>query len=135
MTTDSRHPRSGRILIIDDDPRVLDLGGRLLKRAGYEVHCLDSPIGATNVGRTVEPDIVLVDLNLPGCPGDALVPLLRRSVPKHTRILLFSSSDECELRAIASRVGADGSVHKSKLGSSFAQELRSALGASILPGP
>jgi CheY-like chemotaxis protein len=65
------------VLVIDDDEIVLQAIRDLLTTAGYNVSCLVSPIGATQVIMSQHIEAVVVDLNMPVMRGDRFVSLLR----------------------------------------------------------
>jgi len=70
-----------RILIIDDEEIFRGLLRRMLKQAGYEV--LEAPDGTVGVARYREnlPDLVIVDLHMPGKMGIDVIMELRRDFP------------------------------------------------------
>jgi CheY-like chemotaxis protein len=67
----------GRVLVIDDDPLMLRVITDLLEQAGYKVLARDSPTGATQVLVSERVDAAVIDWNLPGLQGDAVIRLLR----------------------------------------------------------
>ncbi|HEX5660228.1 MAG TPA: response regulator [Polyangiales bacterium] len=67
----------GRVLVIDDDPFMLKVITDLLEKAGYNVITRDSPTGATQVLVGERVDAAVIDWNLPGLQGDAVIRLLR----------------------------------------------------------
>ena len=64
------------ILIIDDDPAIGDLEQEVLQRAGYAVRRAYSGTEARLLLRELRPDLILLDLMLPGLSGEALLPEL-----------------------------------------------------------
>ena len=100
-----------RVLILDDDPEQLLLIGRTLRAAGYDVEMVTSPIGITNVARRLQPDVVLLDVNVPALSGDQLVEGIRKQHAA-ARIILYSGSDAAALRSPAKSAGADGWIQK-----------------------
>jgi DNA-binding response OmpR family regulator len=102
-----------RVLLVDDDATFLSLIERALRSQGMDVTVTSTALGVSNLVRRVEPNVVLLDVNLPALSGDAVLAVARRSAPAHTRFVLFSSSDESTLRELAQRVGADGYITKS----------------------
>ncbi|HWL89276.1 MAG TPA: response regulator, partial [Polyangiaceae bacterium] len=86
---DKKRPR---ILAVDDDPLQLDLLFRGLTLEGFEVATHEGPIGVTNMVRAFQPDIVLLDLNIPSLRGDRLIDLIRRAAGPNTKYLLLSAS-------------------------------------------
>lgn len=60
---------TGRILIVDDDPVILGLTGRLLAGAGHQVLTAQSGKDGLQLARTAAPDLVLLDVLLPDILG------------------------------------------------------------------
>ncbi len=103
-----------KILVVDDDEMHLYTTKELLQDEHYEVitHKSKYGIGVTNLVRELQPDLILLDVNMPGLSGDKLAKLLRwRNAP----FLFYSSNDEDSLRAMASQYGAKGYICKGDL--------------------
>lgn len=64
------------ILIIDDDPQIGDFVQEALTRAGYRTLRAYSGTEALLVAERTRPDLALLDLMLPGLPGEAVLPKL-----------------------------------------------------------
>jgi len=84
-----------RLMIVDDEPSMLEWLSVLLSKKGFEVHCFTSPLKALDhaAGRT--PDIALMDLRMPGMDGIDLLAELRRLNPELVGIIMtaYSSID------------------------------------------
>ena len=65
-----------RVLIVEDEPEIQDLIGDLLLLEGYEVHALGRVPHGLNQIRRLAPDVILLDLRLPGVGGVELLRLL-----------------------------------------------------------
>jgi CheY-like chemotaxis protein len=74
MANDKKPPR---ILVVDDDPFMIELETALLEEEGYEVVALDSAEGALAKIKTVEPDCIITDLVMPGVAGMQLLKNIR----------------------------------------------------------
>ncbi len=89
-----------RILIIDDDERDLVTAKELLEHEGYEALTHRNGFGAMQAIRSVHPDLVLLDVNMPGLSGDNIASIISfmndgiALVP----IVFYSSIDEDSLR-------------------------------------
>jgi DNA-binding response OmpR family regulator len=71
--------RSPRILVVDDEAPILDLVGGYLERDGFEVAtAADGPAGLAAV-RATNPDVVILDVMLPGLDGIEVCRQLRPS--------------------------------------------------------
>lgn len=78
-TPASPNPPSGCILAIDDEEANLRLLQVLLTRAGYRVETTSEPRRALEIFETIRPDLVLVDLHMPGMDGFTIVEQIRGS--------------------------------------------------------
>lgn len=68
---------NARVLIVDDDPSLAEMLGIVLRGEGWEVgHCADGT-GALSAFRSFKPDVVLLDVMLPGLDGVAVCHQLR----------------------------------------------------------
>ncbi len=75
----------------------------------------DSPLGITREVIRQQPDLVIVDVNMPSITGDKVCQLVRSaSYARSVVILLHSSMPEADLHDLAQRCGADGYVPKSR---------------------
>jgi DNA-binding response OmpR family regulator len=102
-----------RILIVDDDAAHLQSTKGILEAEGYEVLTHDQPFGSTNVIVQYQPDLVLLDVNMPGLSGEKLADVYRANAKTRTaRVMLYSSNDEDSLRAAARRLQLDGYICK-----------------------
>jgi CheY-like chemotaxis protein len=102
-----------RILVVDDDETHLTLAKELLRFEGYDVLIHRTAFGATERVLKERPDLLLLDVNMPGLSGEGLVGVLRqRDETRRTSVLLYSSNDEDALRTAAARLGVAGFVCK-----------------------
>jgi CheY-like chemotaxis protein len=102
-----------RILIIDDDITHLISTRGLLQAEGYEVFTHTQGFGTTNLVKQLRPDLVLIDVNMPGLSGENLADVLKaNSSTRETHIVFYSSNDEDTLRASVKRLGIDGYISK-----------------------
>jgi DNA-binding response OmpR family regulator len=116
-------PPKVRVLVVDDDPDQLDLVRRTLSPHGFEVQTHNSALGVSNLVRSGEPDLVLLDVNFPALKGDQVVGLARRYAPQGTKFVLYSAADEARLRSLALASGADGYLSKSVQGPELIRKL------------
>lgn len=103
----------GKILIVDDDEVVLATTQALLSAAGYEVSTHAGAFGASSTIGKTRPDLLLLDVNMPGLSGPSLADLVRREPwARKLRIVFFSSGDDDVLQATVDQAGVDGYVRK-----------------------
>jgi len=99
-----------RILVVDDEPKIVRLVADYLDAAGFTVATAGNGDEALMRARTQAPDLVVLDLGLPGLDGLDVTRTLRRNgeVPI---IMLTARSDETD-RIIGLELGADDYVTK-----------------------
>ena len=73
------------VLVIDDDPQHLSATHDILCAEGYRVLTQQRPFGVTNMITRHRPDLVLLDVNMPGLSGDALALIRREPAPRPGR--------------------------------------------------
>lgn len=88
-----------KILVVDDDKKHLIAVKEILEVEGHDVYTHDQAFGSTALAITLNPDLILLDINMPGLSGDALSKIMRShfSILK-TPIVFYSSNDEDSLR-------------------------------------
>jgi len=100
-----------RILLIDDDRHIAEVVEFILVEQGFEfVHSPDGDAGLAEFRRR-HPDLILLDLKLPGLSGLDLFSNFRREGPEVPVIMLTSLGDEVD-RVIGLELGADDYVTK-----------------------
>jgi len=104
--------RKAKILVVDDSPTVRAGATWVLQRAGYEVVVLDSPFAFSQVLNSEKPDLVLMDVSMPGLRGDKLVEIAQRYDAHRCPIVLFSSQPDEELSALVRTLGIAGFIPK-----------------------
>jgi two-component system alkaline phosphatase synthesis response regulator PhoP len=99
-----------KILIVDDEPSIVNLVTAYLKPEGYEVYAaVDGPSGL-KAARAFKPDLVILDLMLPGMDGFEVLSRLRRESEVYV-ILLTAKTEETD-KIVGLSVGADDYVTK-----------------------
>jgi PleD family two-component response regulator len=102
----------GAILVIDDSEIDLAAMSDLLAAAGFEVHGLPSPIGATRVARQLRIQLVVIDQHLPAMDGSKLASLFRANTGlRNVRVILISGDDASALE-LAETAHVDAFVSK-----------------------
>ncbi len=105
-----------KIVIIDDDINHLLTTKSILEEEGYEVCIHQGPFGSTNTIREFEPDIILLDINMPGLSGEKLSQLLKENTSiKDIPIFFYSSNDEDSLRKAVRELKVNGYICKGDL--------------------
>jgi DNA-binding response OmpR family regulator len=113
-------PRKGRVLVVDDDPVILELVRGWLEEAGYAVEVRDSALGTAQQVLVDQPDVVLLDVMMPALSGSELAQLIRRHHRTSLASVIFHSSLEPEaLQALVVKTGALGALPKTNDAESF----------------
>jgi two-component system response regulator ResD len=99
-----------RILVVDDDVTVADVVTRYLEREGFEVESECDGIAALQRALAAPPDLLVLDLMLPGLDGLELFRRLRAVAPVPT-IMLTAKGDEDD-RVLGLELGADDYLTK-----------------------
>jgi two-component system alkaline phosphatase synthesis response regulator PhoP len=99
-----------KTLVVDDEQSILDLVTAYLRREGYEVKtAVDGPSGL-KAARAFKPDLIILDVMLPGMDGIELLAQLRRESDVYV-IMLTAKSDETD-KIVGLSVGADDYLTK-----------------------
>ena len=100
----------GNILIIEDVKELADLVSLYLRREGFEVKAAESGEEGFTVIETWKPELVILDINLPGMDGFEFLQKLRRT--SNTPVLIVSARDGGEDQISALGIGADEYITK-----------------------
>jgi len=95
-----------KVVIVDDDPAVVRMLSRLLSSRGHEVHECGSPFGVSAVILRELPDLVVLDVMMPGLDGRNLAEVITRlPLSQPPRIVFWSATAEDQLREIGRQTG------------------------------
>ena len=112
VTTDQRLARSGRgtILLVDDEPIVIEVVERYLLRDGYTVRVARDGESALVAARSERPDLIVLDVMLPGLTGLEVAQRLRAE--SGVAIIMLSARGEETDKLVGLGLGADDYVTK-----------------------
>jgi len=101
------------VLIIDDSKTVLAVLRKFLRSAGYEtIACLDAESGLVAL-REQKPDLVFLDIMLPGMNGFAALRAIRRDqLTRETPVIMMSGNEQAMEQFFGTRIGADDFMKK-----------------------
>src|ERR1043166_1435942 len=100
--------KSLRVLMVDDNRDGADALGLLVEELGHQTHVTYGGALALDVATAFRPDLMLVDLVMPGMDGCALVTRLRQiSSFAKTKIVAITGLKEDEFQAMAKKAGCD----------------------------
>jgi two-component system, response regulator, stage 0 sporulation protein F len=102
---------AGRILVIDDNPNVVDILGRCLREEGYGVLGALTSDEGLKLAILSRPELVLLDLTLPGTNGIELLKRIRSTNPT-TRVIIVTGNTDPALAREALELGALAYIDK-----------------------
>ena len=97
-----------RILIVEDHPDTQSLLCDLLELEGYEVRCSGEAQGVLGMARRLKPDLIVLDVMLPGISGIELLELLNRDREMRTIPVLMCSGALAELERSREQIERSG---------------------------
>jgi DNA-binding response OmpR family regulator len=102
----------GSVLVVDDEPTIGEVVCRYLQRAGYETHVALDGIEAVEAAAARDPDLIVLDLMLPGLDGLEAMRRIRANGGRRTAIIVLTARGEESDRIIGLRLGADDYIVK-----------------------
>lgn len=123
-----------KILLVDDHPAVLQQTMRLLPETYEVVETLESGAGLKAAVARHEPDLIVLDITLPGQSGIELAAGLRRGGCS-TKIVFLTVHCDADYAREAFAAGANGFVVKARLASDLVPALRAVLAGQRFLSP
>ena len=102
----------GSILVVDDEPTIAEVVARYLARAGYEARTAEDGLSAVADARIRRPDLVVLDIMLPGLDGLEVMRRLHEDAASRVPVILLTAKGEEADRLVGLRQGADDYVVK-----------------------
>jgi two-component system OmpR family response regulator len=112
--TRGAQPRStpeARLLVVDDEPNIRELLSASLRYAGFEVATAADGQQALALADSFRPDLLVLDVMMPGLDGFGVVRRLRQS-GRHTPVLFLTARDAAEDKVSGLTLGGDDYVTK-----------------------
>jgi len=103
--------QAARLLLVEDEPVILELLCDVLNDAGFDVVHATTGTGAVRAVHQHHPDLITLDVSLPGMDGFAVIRQLRESglrIP----VIFLTARDSAEDRERASALGAEDYISK-----------------------
>ncbi len=101
-----------RILVVDDEPRIVDVVRAYLEREGHEISIAHDGDTALALAREAPPDLVVLDVMLPGRTGFDVLRAMRADGGPGPAVILLTARDDVIDRVAGLELGADDYVTK-----------------------
>ncbi|MGA8219487.1 MAG: response regulator transcription factor [Solirubrobacterales bacterium] len=108
---DEEHSR-GSVLVVDDEPTIREVVTNYMRRAGYHTRSARDGAEAISLADRDRPDIVILDLLMPGMDGLEVMHRLRTADHGELAVILLTAKGEESDRVTGLRLGADDYVCK-----------------------
>ncbi len=82
-----------RIIAIDDEAGCIDMLEEYFRPRGYEIETASKAVEGIELINNKKPDIIILDLKIPGISGDEILTLLKSKQPK-TKVIFVSAFDD-----------------------------------------
>lgn len=106
-------PARPRVLVVDDDRMVLESTRMVLETSGFDVTVCNRSERAVDEARRCAPDLVLLDLMMPGADGWEVLRRLRAEIwTRDTPVVVFTAKEHRMGRKLAQDLGAADYVQK-----------------------
>jgi DNA-binding response OmpR family regulator len=102
----------GTILVVDDEPTIVEVVGTYIERAGFEVHRAMDGADALRLAELRHPDLVVLDVMLPGLDGIEVMRRMQDRPGRPVAVILLTARGEESDRLVGLRDGADDYVVK-----------------------
>ena len=109
---DDAKDRAKRILLVDDDPEIIDSLRYALSSKGYEILIARDGNQGLAVAEREDPDLVILDMMMPKRSGFLVLERLRRTRPVPMRIIMITANEGSRHKAYAEMLGVDDYIRK-----------------------
>ncbi|ESA35722.1 response regulator receiver modulated diguanylate cyclase [Leptolyngbya sp. Heron Island J] len=127
------HADAAKVLVVDDDAQILEAMGQLLKPWGLKVYTLVDPRLFWDILNEVQPDVLVLDIEMPYVDGLALCQVVRSDLRwSHLPILFLTAHTDATTKHRVFAIGADDYVSKPIVGPELATRILNRLERSQL---
>ncbi len=110
---EARKEKAYRVLVIDDDAPQAAFAEAILRKAGMQIRVVTDALNSLDELDQFQPDLILMDINMPGADGLELTRLIREREDFMTTPIVFLSGDQdSDRRFAALEVGGDDFITK-----------------------
>ena len=101
-----------RILLVDDDPEIVESMRAVLESRGYQILVARDGNQGLVLAEGEEPDLVVLDMMMPKRSGFLVLEKLRRSRPNPMRVIMITANEGSRHKAYAEMLGVDDYIRK-----------------------
>ncbi len=137
LSTDARQEGAQarpRLLVVEDDPNIVELLSASLRFAGFEVTAATNGADAVNASRTARPDLVVLDVMLPDLDGFEVIRRMREGGVR-TPVVFLTARDATDDKIRGLTLGGDDYVTKPFSLEELTARIRAVLRRSALDQP
>ena len=125
-----------KVMVVDDDPVALQIASAILESQGHEVIARESALGTTVAVLREAPDVVVLDIGMPGISGPELLKVIQdldlERDTQPTAFIFYSGMERSELERLVEETGALGALEKAVTPDQLASTLEALL-AQVRP--
>ena len=112
MTASDQSTTGSSILVIDDNPDILNTVAFALKQAGYDVSTANNGEDGLSLAYDTKPALIVLDMMMPKRSGFLVLEKLRREYDHPIRIIMVTANEGNRHRAYAEMLGVDDYIRK-----------------------
>lgn len=105
--------KTAKILVVDDEPEITEIIEAFLDNAGYVVKVENNPEKAVNQARDLKPDLILLDIMMPGVDGYSICNRIKEDPSlAETPVIFLTGKDSKDDQGRSFQVGGDMFIKK-----------------------
>jgi DNA-binding response OmpR family regulator len=101
-----------RVLLVDDDPEIIDSIRYALESRGYQLFIARDGNQGLAMAEKENPDLVILDMMMPKRSGFLVLEKLRRTRPEPIRVIMITANEGARHKAYAEMLGVDDYIRK-----------------------
>jgi len=112
MTASDQSTTGSSILVIDDNPDILNTVAFALKQAGYDVSTANNGEDGLSLAYDTKPALMVLDMMMPKRSGFLVIESLRKDYDKPIKIIMMTANEGERHESYAELLGVDEYLHK-----------------------
>tara|TARA_R110002124_G_scaffold128157_23_gene288808 strand:- start:36627 stop:37886 length:1260 start_codon:yes stop_codon:yes gene_type:complete len=120
-----------RVLLVEDSRTDAYLASKYMEKVGIDVRHINRTDKVLAEIEAFGPDLIISDLNMPGCGGDDMARVIRQDVDATLPIIFLSAESNSSKQLLALAAGADGFIRKPLTEQPFIQAIKSSMRRSV----